>query len=147
MAIYEVTAERPGYYNDGDGRVNVRCVDEAMKSVKIIQRNCTLTNSQVLKVYAYMQKNKNLILPIVCRNGGPNTYKVDDEFLTVYAHDAKSGKSVRVEMKDLPEVPNPELAKAMDKSGVAELKLAPGEKTTKLSVADIKNITDGKGPR
>ncbi|MBR3676468.1 MAG: hypothetical protein IKN71_04970 [Alphaproteobacteria bacterium] len=153
MPKFRIDVTVPGYYNDGEGHVYIFCPEDPSKGQKIIQRNCTLTNRQVLNVYAFMQEHKFRVMPIVHRIGGPNTYQTEDEYLRLSFHDAKTGKNVSVSLNELPEALNPVLAKALHETGNEALQLKNEEaqpqqtQGQKFSVADIKKISGGKDPR
>lgn len=47
---YDIKIEKAGYYNDGDGYVLIKYPDR--KDTKIMQRNCTLSEQQIVEAYA-----------------------------------------------------------------------------------------------
>lgn len=147
MPRYRVEATEPGDYNDGDGHIYIYCLDNATEGQKIIQRNCNLTNRQAVNVYTYLLEHKYRVMPIVHKVGGPNTYITEDKYLSLLYHDAKDDKTISVRLSDLPEAENPDLAKALYETKNEALSLQKSEPKTKLSIADIKKISDGKGPR
>ena len=51
---YDIKIEKPGYYNDGDGYVLIKHPDR--KDTKIMQKNCTLSDQQIVEAYAKDQE-------------------------------------------------------------------------------------------
>ncbi|MBR3676624.1 MAG: hypothetical protein IKN71_05785 [Alphaproteobacteria bacterium] len=110
MNKFKVIRERPGYYNDGDGSVQVICEADESKNVKITQNNCFLNEKQIVKLYDYLQKNSNIKSTYVHKNG--SGYEGPDADFSVSFSD-KNGHKASVSLAELPNAENPELMAAM----------------------------------
>lgn len=112
MSTYQVTRVRPGYYNDGDGSVNIICNEDNSKNARIIQSNCVLDEQQIVKIYEHLQKNPNITSTHVSKQHTGKYEGPDNEFSVSFY--GKDGKSVeQVKLSDLPEAENTEMMEAM----------------------------------
>ena len=148
MSVFNIYTEKPSFFNDWEGYISIQCVDNPMQSLRIVERNCTLSNAQAMRVYGYVKSNKRSVMPLVSRRGGPHKQKTDDAFLDLMVHDTMLGKNVHIKLADLPEYSNPELARALYGTGdeALRLKANQGDKKT-LSGEEIQKIMAGERPR
>lgn len=148
MSEYFVNTEAPGFYNDGDGYVYIRCLNDPMRSMRIIQHNCVLNNKQVLKIYGFIRQHKKAVYPRVYRTGGPNTSQTKDEFLSLYVHNAETDKSEHVKLSNLPVVYNEKLSQALQKTGDEALQIATGKSHhVPLSPTELVMLANAGRPR
>ena len=108
---YRIIKKRPGYYNDGDGSVNIECIEDCSKNLRIIQYNCVINNQQIVNIYDYVQQHPGITSPRVTKNSYSNYEGVDNEFSVHFL--GKDGKEITVSMADLPKTNNVELMKSL----------------------------------
>ena len=108
---YQIKREKPGYYNDGDGSINIKCLEDSSKDLRIIQRNCVINNQQIVKIYDYVQQHPDLTSPIVTKSSSAEYEGADNEF-SVYFF-SKDGKTITVGLADIPNTKNVELMKSL----------------------------------
>lgn len=111
MSTYKVTKVRPGYYNDGDGSVNIVCDEDPAKNARIIQNNCVLNDEQIVKIYEHLQKNPDISSTYVCKKWTAQYEGPDNEFSVNFRD--KDGKASCVKLSDLPKAENADLMEAL----------------------------------
>lgn len=112
--IYRIKKQKPEFYNDGEGFVDIKCLEDKTKNLCILQSNCVLSNRQIVKIYEYLQKNPHpdiQLIRVVSKKFGSYREGPDSE-LSINFH-PKKGKTVTVHMADLPDARNPALMKAL----------------------------------
>ena len=121
---YQIKKQKPGFFNDGDGFVDIECLEDKTKNLHILQYNCLISNRQVIKLYEYMQKNPNpdiRLIRVVSKKLASYRESPDSELrINLYT---KKGKPITINMSDLPAARNVELMKAltsMTKTPVAQ---------------------------
>lgn len=112
MNQFKTLRERPGYYNDGEGTINIYCETDESKNVKISQQNCVLNERQIVKLYEYLQQNPHIKYTKVYKKDAH--YEGPDEDFSVYFHDENYKKVATVSLADLPDAENPELMQALE---------------------------------
>ena len=109
--IYQITRQKPGFFNDGDGYVNIECLTDEAKSRRIIQSNCLISNQQVVKIYEYLQQNPDITYTVVTSKKLASYRVGPDKGLNVRFW--KNDKSVDITMSDLPDAKNVALMRAL----------------------------------
>ena len=111
---YQIKKQKPGFFNDGDGFVDIECLEDKTKNLHILQYNCLISNRQVIKLYEYMQKNPNpdiRLIRVVSKKLASYRESPDSE-LRINFYTGKA-KPITVNMSDLPAARNVELMKAL----------------------------------
>ena len=108
---YRIKKERPGYYNDGDGSVNIECIEDCSKNLKIVQQNCVINNQQIVNIYDYVQQNPGITSPRVTKSFSKECEGEDNEFSVHFF--GKDGKKITINLADLPKAKNVELMKSL----------------------------------
>ncbi len=120
MNEFEIVNESPRWTNDGQGSVDIIHASDAKKDLSIRQSNCTLSNEEIVSIYAYCQEH--------------SIYRVSahrkKEGIEISYYKNNNDTKVTVTFDDLPKKSNAELSEALAKedkislSWVASLKRA-----------------------
>ena len=120
---YRIRKEKPGYYNDGEGFVNIECLEDHTKDLKIMQSNCVINNQQIIKIYEYVQQHPDMSSPCVTKSSCSKYEGADNEFIVHFLR--KGGRrSVTINLADIPSAKNVELMKSL--TSVSGMKLDRG---------------------
>lgn len=124
MSAYEIIKEAPGYFNDGLGHVDIFHENDSKKDLRIAQSNYTLSNDEIIRIYAYCQEHSDVkhVTAYQDQEGGVISVR-------------RGQKEEEIKIDDLPEVDVPELFEALGEKPVAKV----------AWVSDLKRaVRDGK---
>ena len=96
---YQIKKQKPGFFNDGDGFVDIECLEDKTKNLHILQYNCLISNRQIVKIYEYLQKNPNpdvRLIRVVSKKLASDRESPDSELrINFYP---KKGKTITMNM-------------------------------------------------
>ncbi len=111
MSKFKTVRNRPSYYNDGMGSVNIYDEENESNNVKIHQDNCVINEAQIIKLYEFIRQNPQ-IESISVYNKKYGSYEKADEDIIAAFRD-KDGKEFSMLLSEIPDAENPELAAAL----------------------------------
>ncbi|MBQ7632571.1 MAG: MBL fold metallo-hydrolase [Alphaproteobacteria bacterium] len=111
MGKFKTVRNGPSYYNDGMGSVNIYDEENESNNVKIHQDNCVINEAQIIKLYEFIRQNPQ-IESISVYNKKYGSYEKADEDIIAAFRD-KDGKKFSMQLSEIPDAENPELAAAL----------------------------------
>lgn len=111
MSKFKTLRNSPGYYNDGMGSVNIYDEENESNNVIIYQDNCVINEVQIIKLYEFIRHNPQIKSISVYNKKYGSHYEADEEIIAAF-HD-KDGKEFSIQLSEIPDAENPELAAAL----------------------------------
>ena len=144
MSEFEIEKESAGYYNMGEGYVIIKDNRDDEKTTKITQYNCELNDAQIMKLYAFLQKNLEYENLMVYPKNKTDKIELSDRNLEIKFLNPHTAQEVKMSLSDVSDALIPDLYKALKKAKLSKKRAEFYERTEVLkeSVEDLRDKID-----